>query len=130
MKHNTTHNARLEARQAIERGLATPVVTVASRALLESIHNEVEPILKAMRQADVMLGAIGTKGRPVGTIKGCEMESGAMTKYNHEYTLATSAAVPGDLASANDNFARLYTAKSSDAAEQTRSVAGGCHAMD
>lgn len=130
IKHNTTHAARLEARQAINKGLATPLVTVRSRALLATIHAEVEPQLAAMRQADIMLANCGIKGRPVGSIKGCEMESGALDKYNHEFKLATGRDVPGDLASVNSEFAKLYAARSSDAAEQTRSEAGGLHATE
>ena len=130
MRHNTTHAARLEARKAINAGLATPLVTVQSRSLLATIHDEVAPVLKAMRQADNMLSNCGVKGRPTGSVKGCEMESGALDKYNHEFTLATGRDVPGDLASANSEFARLYAARSADAAEQTRSTAGGLHAKD
>jgi len=130
MKNNTTHAARLEARKAINKGLATPLVTVQSRALLASIHGEVAPVLRAMRQADIMLNNVGAKGRPVGTVKGCEMESGALTKYNVEFRLASGRDVPGDLASVNSEFARLYAARSADAAEQTRSVAGGAHATE
>ena len=130
MKRNTTHAARLENRKAINTGLATPLVTVQSRALLDSIHGEVAPVLKAMRQADIMLNNVGAKGRPVGTVKGCEMESGALDKYNHEFTLATGRDIPGDLASVNSEFARLYAARSNDARENTQTTAGGIHSAE
>ena len=130
MKHNTTHMVRLQNRIAINRGYATPLVTVQSRALLASIHGEVAPVLVAMRQADTMMSNCGVKGRPAGSVKGCEMESGALDKYNHEFTLATGRDIPGDLASVNSEFARLYAARSNDARENTQTTAGGIHSAE
>ena len=128
MKHNTTHTARLQARQAVSKGYATPLVTVQSRAMLASIHGEIAPVLKAMRQADIMLNNVGAKGRPVGTTKGVEMEPRAIDKYNVEFRMASGRDVPGSLAGENDAFAGLYFSKSEQAREHTQTTAGGLHA--
>jgi len=133
MKHNATHNAthkaHLQARLAIERGLETPVFTVQARALLASIHDEIAPQLQAMRAADECLNR-QTKGRPTGTVKCCGMEPGAWVKCNHEFVLAPGAAIPGNLARENSEFAALYAARMNEAGENTRSCAGGAHAQD
>ena len=92
----------------------------AKMNMLAKFERECAEQLKAMRQADMLLGDVAM-GRPVGRVT-CDMESGAMDKYGKVYTARTCGQL-GDLASENDAVGASFLAGMDKAETVSRNIA-------
>lgn len=92
----------------------------AKQNLLANIHKEIAPVLRAMRQADSLLGDC-VMGRPTKeqSEKAPLCERGSLDKYNPDLTAHRMGTVPGSLAKENTPFAGLLVAGMGKAETET-----------